>query len=123
MKGCVLWYLTPISTIFQLYYGEEFYWWRMPEYQEKTIDLPQVTAKTVSPKIISSTHRMSGIQILAVMGTDCTGNCKSNYHKITTTTTTAPILIKLLKLFAWGYISRVLTIFPFSSYLYHYNVY
>jgi hypothetical protein len=32
--------LTPLSTIFQLYRGNRFYWWRKPEYLEKTIDLP-----------------------------------------------------------------------------------
>jgi hypothetical protein len=32
-------------TLFRLYRGGQFNWWRKPEYQEKTTDLSQVTDK------------------------------------------------------------------------------
>ena len=37
--GLVLWCYAPLSPILQLY------WWRKPEYPEKTTDLSQVTNK------------------------------------------------------------------------------
>jgi len=35
-------YLIPLSTIFQLFLGGKFCWWRKTEYPEKTIDLSGV---------------------------------------------------------------------------------
>ena len=44
-RGYGLWWLMPLSTMFQLYRGGQSYWWNKPAYQKKTNDLPQVTDK------------------------------------------------------------------------------
>ena len=72
----------PLSTIFQLY------WLRKLEYPEKTTNMSQVTDKLYHIILYRVYVAMKGVQThnfrsLVVIGTDCTGGYKSNYHTIT----------------------------------------
>jgi hypothetical protein len=80
-----LWCLTALSTLFLLYRGGQFFWWRKSEYPGKTTDLWQVTDKPDHIMLYRVHLTKNGVRT-HVIGTDCTGSWKSNYHRITTTT-------------------------------------
>jgi hypothetical protein len=55
-----LWCLTPLSIIFQLYQGRQFYWWRKPENMEKTIKFYYKMYRVHHSMSVIQTHNFSG---------------------------------------------------------------
>ena len=91
----VWWCLLPLSIIFQLYRGSQFYWWRKLKDPEKITDLLQVTDKLYHIMLYTSHWSRFELTTYVVTGTDCIGNCKSNYQMITNMVAPSWIYIRM----------------------------
>ena len=64
--------LTPLSAIFQLYHGDQFQWWKKPEYPERTTDHGQAIGRLYNFQLrvectLFVIYKAEKIQVLDIM--------------------------------------------------------
>jgi hypothetical protein len=64
---------TLIKNISDIYRGSQFYWWRKPEYPQKTTDLSQVTDKLYRMMLYTSPLPVSGERVIGDIAIHTTG--------------------------------------------------
>jgi hypothetical protein len=86
-RGChgrLMVFNTTFNNISVIYRGGQFYWWRNPEYPEKTTDLSQVTDKLYYITLYRVHHFMNRVlsHNFSGIGTDCFRHQPSNIYTI-----------------------------------------
>jgi len=60
----------------------QFYGWRKPEDPEKSTDMSKVTDKLYKTMLDTSPWSKFEVTTSVLIGTNCLGSCKFNYHTI-----------------------------------------